>query len=386
MLTVGLRQFGLFQPWELQALDRLMHWQPPAQLDSRLLVVTVTEADVRNQDPNDRRGSLSDQALSQLLQTLQPMQPRLIGLDIYRDFPVKPDQPNLERQMLTANNFFAVCKSSIDGNLGIQPPPKIPLTQIGFSDFVKDPDSILRRQLLYMTPEPNSPCQAPYALGTLLALRYLEAEGLPEEETPEGFLKVGDVVFRPLNKTFGGYQGVDDGGHQVLLNYRPLKSPENIAEQVTLGDVLEGEVNADSVRDRIVLIGTTARSFGDYWVTPYPGTATADREAAGVFMQAHMVSHLLSAVLDDRPLIKAWPDSVEILWISGWAGLGGLLAYGATTSLSSQALRLKLILGILSAESVLLGLSWVLLIHAGYWIPLIPAALALGGTAVIANF
>ncbi|PSN16373.1 sensor protein Chase2 [filamentous cyanobacterium CCT1] len=383
-IVLGLRQIGLLQSWELQALDRLMQWRPAARPDPRLLVVTITEADVQAQDPNDRRGSLSDQALSQLLATLQPMEPRLIGLDIYRDFPVRNQQPDLARQMRSADNFFAVCKSSFDGDLGIAPPPEPPPERLGFSDFFKDPDNVLRRQLLYMLPEPNSLCQADYAFATRLALRYLAQEGLPEQKSEDGFLQVGDVVFRPLEQTFGGYQSIDAGGHQIMLNYRPLNAPEQIAERVPLGDVLEGRVSAASVRDRIVLVGTTAGSFGDYWQTPYPGSSAADREAAGVLMQAHMVSHLLSAVLDDQPLIQAWPNSVEMLWIGSWAGVGGVLAYWATAAGSVRAFQLKLLLGILAAEAGLLGLSWVLLVQTGYWVPLIPAALALAAIAAIA--
>lgn len=383
--VIGLRQFGLLQSWELQGFDRLMQWRPAARPDPRLLVVTITEADVQAQDPDDRRGSLSDQAMSELLATLQPMAPRLIGLDLYRDFPVRDQQPDLARQMRSADNFLAVCKGSVDGDLGIAPPPELPPDRLGFSDFVKkDLDNVLRRQLLYMLPEPNSLCQADYAFATRLALRYLAEEGLPEQKSADGFLQVGDVVFRPLEKDFGGYQGLDAGGHQIMLNYRPLSAPEQIAERVTLGDVLEGRVSAASVRDRIVLIGTTARSFGDYWQTPYGGQSAADREAAGVFMQAHMVSHLLSTVLDGQPLIKAWPAGVEMLWIGGWAGLGGLLAYWATAEGSARALRLKILLGTLTAEAGLLGLSWVLLLQTGYWVPLVPAALALAATAAIA--
>ncbi len=382
VLTVGLRQFGLLQSWELQSFDRVMHWQPPVQPDPRLLVVTITEADVQSQNSEDRRGSLSDQTLSQLLQRLQPMAPRLIGLDIYRDFAVRDDQPNLAQQMQISPNFLAVCKGSVDGELGIAPPPEVSPAQVGFSDFVKDRDNTLRRQLLYMTPEPSSPCQAPYGFATRLALRYLEAEGLPEQETAEGFLQVGDVVFRPIERNFGGYRNIDDGGHQIMMNYPPLNAPEQIAERVTLADMLAGNVSAESVRDRIVLIGTTARSFSDYWLTPYPGSSATDREAAGVFMQAHMVSHLLSVVLDDRPLINAWSPGLEVIWIGIGACLGGLLSYWATASRSSLWLRLKLALGLLTTEALLLGISWALLVHTGYWFPLIPTGLALGMTAL----
>jgi len=47
----------------------------------------------------------------------------------------------------------------------------------------------------------------------------------------------------------------------VLLNYR---SSDSVAEQVTLTDILSDSITAELpnlVKDRIVLIGTTAKSF-----------------------------------------------------------------------------------------------------------------------------
>jgi CHASE2 domain-containing sensor protein len=73
---------------ELQAFDHLMQRRPAEVPDSRLLVVTVTEADIQAQKNEPRRGSVSDRSLSQLLEKLESYQPRAIGLDIYRDFPV----------------------------------------------------------------------------------------------------------------------------------------------------------------------------------------------------------------------------------------------------------------------------------------------------------
>ena len=56
--------------------------------------------------------------------------------------------------------------------------------------------------------------------------------------TAEGNLQLGNVVFKRLQARTGGYQPVDARGFQVLLNYRFYHSPEDIAEKVTLRDVL----------------------------------------------------------------------------------------------------------------------------------------------------
>ena len=380
MATLGIRQIGGLQSWELRSLDQFMRLRTRELPDSRLLVITITEADVQAQDAAQRRGSLSDAALSDLLQKLEPFEPRVIGLDIYRDFPVSDRQPQLAAQLRSTNQLLAVCKSSDSESdtLGIAPPSEVPSERIGFSDFVKDPDGIIRRHLLALTPEAASPCQASYALSTLLALRYLFEEGIEPTTTPEGDLQVGQVIFEPLESEFGGYRSIAAGGHQILLNYRSLSSPDQIANQVTLSDVLEGRVNAASMRDRIILIGTTARNFGDYWRTPYTNGQIHTEETAGVFMQAQMISQLLDAVLGDRPLIRSWPNWAEILWIVGWASAGGIVVVYSINRKSSAQVYLIQLLGLsLVAEVGLFGLCWLLFIQSGYWIPYVPPAIAI---------
>lgn len=374
-LTLGLQQMGWLQGWNLRVLDQLMHLRPHELPDARILVVTVTEADIQAQASEQRQGSLSDSALLQILKTLKPMEPRVIGLDIYRDFPVSPDYPQLIEHLQSTDALFATCKvGSENQDPGISPPVEVPDKRIGFSDFVTDSDGILRRQLLAFTPDPASDCQVSYALNTLLAMNYLVQEGIEPTVTAEGYLQLEDIILRPLNANAGGYQGMDAGGHQILLNYRSLAAPEQIADQVTLSDVLEGEVNAEAVRDRIILIGTTARSFGDYWLTPYSYGQSGERETAGVLMQAHMVSQLLSAVLDDRPLLRVLPGWADSLWILSWAVLGSGAMYGlwlgiGTRRHSHQSLLWLFLSGVVGVEFSVLGACWFVVTKIGYWVP-----------------
>lgn len=79
-------------------------------------------------------------------------------------------------------------------------------------------------------------------------------------------MQLGSTIFKHIEKDRGGYQNSDTGGYQVLLNYR---SAANVAQQVTLTEVLAGSVDPNLVCDRIVLIGVTAPSLNDYFLTPY---------------------------------------------------------------------------------------------------------------------
>jgi CHASE2 domain-containing sensor protein/predicted Ser/Thr protein kinase len=386
-LVIGIRYFGGLQPSELQAFDRLMGMRPAENQDQRLLIVTIDEADIQYQDRQKMpiRWSLSDRALELLLNKLEQYQPRAIGLDIYRDFPVDSNYPNLAERLRSDSRFFAPCKipAPEDGAPdGLSPPPEVPPSRLGFSDFVADEGEIVRRQLLHLTPPLTSPCAAEYSLSLQLATHYLAVQGIEAKLTAQNDLQIGNVVFKPLNPHSSGYQRVDASGYQVMLNYRfpPFSRGEsqlNFAQQVSLREILEDKIDPKlikSVRDRIVLIGVTAPSTTDYWSTPYTGEASARQKIAGVYVQAQMISQILSAVLDGRSLIWWWSFWADALWIWLWALVGGILAW---------RIRQSLYLGLAVAGAVLLLFSICVgfFFKAG-WIPLIPSAFALILTSI----
>lgn len=373
-LLIGIRQLSILQPMELQAFDHFMQIRPPERPDSRLLVVTVTEADIQSQKNEPRRGSLSDRSLTKLLEKLESYQPRAIGLDIYRDFPVSKDYPDLTKHLQTNANLIAVCKPIIASNdQGIAPPPEVPSEHLGFSDVVIDPDGILRRHLLALTPSPTSPCSAAYALSSQLAFRYLAAQKIFPTYTKDGYLKLDKTVFKRLKPQTGSYQNIDAWGHQILLNYRYYRSPQSFAPQATLAQVLNGQLNANAVKDRVVLIGVIAPSAKDYFLTPYSISKELNQQIPGVIIQAQMVSQILAAVLDGRTLFWDLPDWAEFLWIWSWSIIGAILAC---------RWQLLIRLGMLVVAIVVLyGLGFALFLQ-GCWLPIVPAALALVCTSV----
>jgi len=378
--VLGMRLLGGLQTWELQAYDSFMRSRPDSGQDPRLLIVTVTEDDFQLPEQKQRTGSISDLALAQLLEKLKQFQARTIGLDIYRDFSVKSNLASLATR-LRDRNFFAICKASdrAKNHPGTAPPPEVPPARLGFSDVIQDWDGVLRRHLLAMKPPPTSPCTAPYALSAQLAFHYLETEGISAKYNASGDLVLGNVVFKRLQVHMGGYQQVDAWGYQILLNYRSYRhSPLEIAPTVTLSQVLKGVVKPEEVKDRIVLIGVTAQSAHDYISTPYSIQQGFYQEMPGVIVQAQMVSQIVSAVKDRRPLISVWSIWGEVLWIWGWSAVGAALAWCCRS-------RLYLILAGGSALLVLSVLCLVLFSH-GYWVPFVPSALVLvvtGSTVVV---
>ncbi|HEY9675924.1 MAG TPA: CHASE2 domain-containing protein [Waterburya sp.] len=366
-LFLGIRRVGFLQPLELHAFDKLMQVKPAEPPDLRLLVVTVTEEDIQAQKNEPRRGSLSDRSLTRLLAKLESYQPRVIGLDIYRDFPVDSKYPDLAQYLEESDHFIAVCKVSTELNrAGVAPPPEVPAANLGFSDVLVDSGDVVRRHILAMTPGAASPCTPDYALSAQLAFRYLEAHNIQPEYTSQGLLKLGKVVFQRLKPHSSGYQAIDAWGYQVLLNYRFYHSPQDFVRQVTLTQVLNGQFDPNAVKDRIVIIGVTAPSANDYVATPYA------QKIPGVVLQAQQVSQILSAVLDGRPLLWIWPSWTEALWIWGWSLVGGLLSW-------RFRMWQRWVL-VLVALGLLYWLSFELFTRGG-WVPLVPAALVLVSTS-----
>lgn len=410
-LVIGGRSLGWLQPVELATYDHMLRLRPAErEPDPRLLIVTIDEQESKRlgQEYGSIPYSLSNANLNRLIEILDQGGARLIGIDLYRDLPIdlyrnqpiEPANAAIARQFRENPKVIGVCLVPSKERGGIAPPFDLAATRLGFSDFVGDrvvekvedikadaqqsepsnaaenasnPSSsepwIVRRHLLAMREKTvdGTGCLPDFAFSTLLAGRYLEAEQIPLEITGD-VLKLGDRTYPLLRQRSGGYKApnFDYRGAQILLNYRTVRPLyDSPFEQEKITDVLSGRVQPD-LKNRIVLIGYTPEDPSkslDIWKTPINPTMD------GVIVQAHMTSQLISAAMDDRPLLWALPNELEMLWIGGWAALGGLLVLlfkGPWRLLGAIALGL-LLLGAI-AQGVFI--AW------GAWLPLVPAFLA----------
>ncbi len=367
LTVIGLRQAGLLQSLELGIYDQWMRWRPSRGQDPRLLIVSITEADLHTQGGYP----ISDRALLQLLQELERHQPRVVGLDIYRDLPQPPSTRQL-RQYLVTHDTVVITKVRDQDNQGIPPPPGVSPHQIGFNDVLVDAGGVVRRQLLYLTdPEADQGYHTSFALQ--LAFRYLTQQDPPVyPATAENqYLQLGQALFAPMGRTFGNYQTVDDRGYQILLNYR---TSDPIAAQVTLTQVLEGQITPEQVQDRVVLIGSRAISSNDAFYTPYSLGEQQSQQMAGVELQAQMVSQILDAALGESSLIWAWPNGVEGVWIVLW-GTVGCLWVGRIRH------PFLVLLAGLGAMGALSGISFWVFLSQG-WIPMVAPMVSLWGAAM----
>lgn len=373
--VMGARYFGTIEPSELAAFDRLMSQREPELIDDRLLVVEVTDRDVEQYNYPQ-----NDEILARAIDKLQQFQPLAIGLNMHRYSPREPGRQELINLFEKHPNIITVCSYNY-GKLFEPPPELLPdklTNQVGFSNLPQDeaPDnkgSSIRRQPLSYHPKLsnfNNNCKSPISFSLLLAKRFLEERGFTSYITNNEEWVIGSVRFKRLTARTGGYQKLEPLVSQILLNYRANPQP---AFQVTLQEVLEGQINSDLVKGKIVLIGHTSEASRDESDTPYG-------KMSGVWIHAHMVSQILSTTIDKRPLLWVlpqwqglqWGDAI-VVWLA--ALTGGLLAW------RSRSLLVLAIAG--SIAIFVLDRGALVILTFGGWMPLVPAVLALVSTACI---
>lgn len=376
------RWFGITQPVELWAYDRLLTLRPNEAQDSRMLIVAVDEPTLAMlpQKYEPSWGTLPDRALDEMLTKLSAANPKLIGIDFIRDYASKP--PLAKRLQQTQNSIF-LCKSTgSDGTIqgqGVKPPPEVPPERLGFANIQNDDGKFLRRHLLMQAPD-ETYCNSMDAFSLVLARAYLNSQGKPftsplnDQGEITHSLQFGNTPVPQLVGDGSGYRDRDGqlDGYQTLLNFRAVDGKlDRFAPMVSLKDVLDNKVSPEMIRDRIVMVGITADTStkADYWKTPYG-------EVPGVILQSQMVSQLVSATLDGRSLIRWMPFWAEIVWIFGWSLVGGLLVW-QLYRVKHQAIAGGIALIVLS------GTCYIFLTTTSLWIPLVPAGMVLVTTGAI---
>lgn len=390
IVSVGViffRFFGLFEFFELKIFDHLLSSRSSEKQENRIVVIEATEADLIAQrkertSEKEKLGSISKQALDEVLVKLKQYQARIIALDLYRDFEEEP----LANRFKQLKELFAICELPNQKTNGIKPPSSniIPPDKVGFSNFIIDNDGVLRRHLLEMPTNTRNFCQSQKAFSFLVALRYLEIEKGKKFDynslwTKEDNFKMENTLFQRIDSyQYGGYQGIDSNAVQLLLNYRaPQNSLKDIIPHFSIEEVRhdDREKFAQVFKNKIVLIGVTDHNEAvDYVQTPYG-------EEAGVTIHAHMISQLLSAVFDDRSLIWVLPQWGEGLWILTWSLTGSLLAYYC----NKRWLLFLLASGGLT--SIYISCLLVMLTTNG-WLPMLPPILTFifsGNVVLLAN-
>ncbi len=366
-IVLGIKELGWLQQRELDAYDQATRFRPIETSDPRILVVAISEKDL------GKYGfPVPDPIVNQALQKLINGNAAIIGLDLIK-YLAKDD---LLKTLQGENQVIAICSHGGKSEETISSPPGMnteeTLAKVAFADLPIDPDSVVRRSLLLAgSINPKSGCQSQESLAEIMATRYLETvhKIQPNFDEKTGIYQIGKLAIPSLTNNFGGYQKAETGAYPIMLKYRRA---DKDFESVSLSDLMDGKVT--SIQDRIVLVGAAYK--GDSFRTPFSPSGAKDKEMLGVKVHAQATSQLVSAVLDNRSLIRAWSEPTEGLWLFGWSLVGGSLAWfvrhpgkllGSLTLAGSGSIGA---FGLLFANSV--------------WIPVLSPLLGLSGAALAA--
>jgi adenylate cyclase len=367
LAVLGLRGCGNLESLELAAYDWFIRLRPsePAA-DPRIALVTITEQDIQT------LGSwpLSDDVLAQALESVARFGPRAIGVDIYRDLQVPPGSERLDGFLRKNGRIIWVSKFGQGKTEGIPPPKALRGTEsVGFNDIVVDPGGVVRRGLLFI----DDGATTATAFALRLALLYLQPEGIvlqPDPKYPEQ-LRLGPHTLRPLEPYDGPYVAADASGYQFLIDFRDWRGS---FPSVTLTELLSGNVAPEVLRNKIVIVGVTAESVKDHFYTPFSRGLQENQQTDGVAIHAHITSQLIRLGLGGAAPIKAINEWQEGLWLVLWSTLGALTGFKVRSPW-------KFSFAIVSGLLVLAVFDFSLFLK-GWWLPLVPPALAWFITAV----
>ncbi|NET33400.1 MAG: CHASE2 domain-containing protein [Cyanothece sp. SIO1E1] len=364
-LVVIARLLGLLQSLELKTLDTFLRLRPPEPMDERVVIIGIDEEDIQQLETYP----LPDAEIASLLQTLQAYEPAVIGLNIFRDLPVEPGHSQLTATFRESPNLIVIERALPPV---IAPPQGLPPEQIGLIDVDPDRDDNVRRMLLG-TPRPQRPEEYALAFALRLVDTYLlTIKGISLENgirDPEA-MRFGSTELPRFWSNSGGYVQADDGGVQMLLNFR---SGQPAFRVLSLEDIKTRNFDPNWIHNRIIIIGHTAHSVKDTLNSSVVSGLAPSGKVYGVELQAHAVSQIISAVLDGRPLLRVWPKWGEYLWLFSWGLLGIYLSQLIKPQIRN-ILGLENLLWTSLVSITLIFISHLFLVF-GWWIPVIPTLL-----------
>lgn len=370
-IVILLRSLGLLQSWEWTLYDSFFRLRPTEPLDPRIVIIGIDESDIQKYGY-----PINDLLMAEILQKLHSLQPRAIGLDIYRDFPREPGYKNFVTALENIPNIIGIERIGIKDSLGIKPPEILAQKQqVGFNNILTDADGKIRRGFLYMHLEDGNFRES---FPLKLALNYLKKEGIePQAANQANDLQLGLAVFHRFKINYGAYIRVDAGGYQFLANPRKISDSFHT---VSMNDLLSGKITPHLFKDRIIIIGYTATSVKDFHRNSYSSRLfNSPEEISGVELQANFLSQILSSALDGRVNIKVFPEPIEWLLIIAFSYIGANLSW-------QLLLPQKSIITILFISISLMGFSYIVFVNGGWWFPIIPSIFALSSSATMIMF
>ena len=159
------------------------------------------------------------------------------------------------------------------------------VTTLGQVSNLYDMDGVLRREILYVNY--GDDCYPSFSLQIARIAAKLPMKDL--------------ILYGGSSVEFGGNIIRTDLSGRNIINYR---GAENSYQQISASDLLSGRFSPDKLKDKIILIGTSAQGTFDQKVTPFSASFP------GVEKNATVVDNILK-----NDFVRRSPYTVEIIVI-----------------------------------------------------------------------
>ena len=356
LLLLALQRTGLRESINLLLYDLITDIRPASNDPSK----PITLIGISEQDVGRLGWPIDDALLCRAIDRLEAGGVAAIGLDLYRDRGVGAQQACL-RERAAQRGSHLVSIFNVASAIG--PIPGTPVERQAFNDLVLDPDSVVRRDLVHVGGQDPATVSFPMRLQEL-------ATG---NSRLRGSIDSGKLAGPWLETIWwagssGGYLGLDAAGYQQML---PFRAPGSLPSY-DFGQLLEGQVPADAIRGKIVLIGSTAPSLRDLFNVPHSRfrSTAAAMQMSGLEIHANRILALRDLENLGRPPILAIDPRQEQLLVLLNILLGVLLAECVHQLRRSGLLVIGL--GALEIATI------TLLLSQGVWIGVIMPVAALG--------
>ncbi len=381
-IIIVLRLLGAFQFLELLTLDDFQQVHLRESPDSRVALVGIDESYFSKGDS----ASLEYSDLTALLNKILSGNPAVVGVDLVEDDLNGIGKDLLlnlfteDERLIAVEKIWTPTIAPIEGLSD-----KVLEERTGFNDISLDSDDHVRRMFLGWTPT-GRPFVKSFAL--MLAEKYLKS--IRGTEIENGIrdpyaMRFGNVEIPRLSPFSGGYRNESSiYGIQTLVNFRTgfnlLRQRKRPFEIILASELIQNELDKESINEKIVIIGTLSPSNVSTFSSVIPSSLTYNEKlATGLELQAHAVSQITSAVIDQRPLIRPLYLPLEYALIVAFGFIGIRIKRRHKSTLRS--------LLYLSAVSLLFtSISYLSFCLVGLWLPIVPVllALAINGLTYIA--
>jgi CHASE2 domain-containing sensor protein len=293
---------------------------------------------------------------AKLLDALAVHRPKAVLFDLFFITPSVPEQDQLFAEAIGKLPVFLPSQVEVpetnpaaEANLAIRRfVPPLPLfanaaAGLGHVDVALDSDSVARSIFLQEGPESNL---LPY-LGSVL-VQHLQSPAPTSASDPSGLVQ-RNLGQRPQMQAFTAQPSLWQEQRPAFR--LPFAGPRGSYRTVPYVSILRNEVPPELITGKVILVGATARGFGDEVPTPNAGSV---KFLPGVEVHANAIDALMNnngiSVLKGNLIAGAEPGWHYALWV----GLPASLLWAVV--LTSAGLGL---MGLIALSLSVIGLTFL---------------------------